>query len=205
MQQDELALNKSIESGDTDLVYLSLFHMKRKLSPPEFFRIVNSKPLACSLLEVYAKQQDLNLLRDFYYQDDRRVASANLILRSSYNDPNAENRVVEMKAAFRIYNEQKLTQNEAKTTDELIKLTQIQNGFERELGHTFLGLSLMDTVLKCYQLGHASKATKLKHEFKVSDRKMAFFEFRHLVDTQNWDGMELVSGFDIVSKIESQV
>jgi hypothetical protein len=87
MQQDELAMMKSIESGDTDLVYLSLFHLKRKLSSPDFFRIVNNKPLACSLLEVYAKQQDLPLLRDFYYQDDRRLASANLIFSSSFKDP----------------------------------------------------------------------------------------------------------------------
>ncbi|CAG8793312.1 16862_t:CDS:2, partial [Cetraspora pellucida] len=66
MQKDELALIKAIESGDTDLVML---HLKRKLPLPEFFRIINNKPMACSLLEVYCKQQDLKLLNDFYYQD----------------------------------------------------------------------------------------------------------------------------------------
>ncbi len=193
MQQDELALNKSIESGDTDLIYLTLFHMKRKLSPPEFFRIVNSKPLACSLLEVYAKQQDLSLLRDFYYQDDRRVATANLILRSSYKEADIDSRIGEFKAAFKIFNEQKATSSEAKTTDELIKLTQLQHAFEKELRHTFVGLSLVETILKCYSLGHASKANKLKNEFKMSDRRMAYLEYRNLVDSENWDAMELVS------------
>lgn len=60
--------------------------MKRKLSPPEFFRLINGKPLACALLEVYAKSQDLGLLRDFYYQDDRRISNANLIVSSSFKE-----------------------------------------------------------------------------------------------------------------------
>jgi hypothetical protein len=60
--------------------------MKRKLSTPDFFRVVSGKNLACKLLEVYAKSQDLNLLRDFYYQSDLRVAHANLIISSSDKD-----------------------------------------------------------------------------------------------------------------------
>jgi hypothetical protein len=98
MHQDELALDKSITSGDTDLstntnnflililVYLALFQMKRKLSAPDFFRLINGKELACRLLEVYAKKQDLNLLRDFYYQSDYRILNANLIVSSSYKE-----------------------------------------------------------------------------------------------------------------------
>lgn len=114
MQQDDLALKKAIESGDTDLVYLTLFHMKRKLQSAEFFRIINDKPLACALLEIYAKQQDPQLLRDFYYQDDRRVSSANLIFISNYKQTNVEARISELKAAWKIYGESKTTSNEAK-------------------------------------------------------------------------------------------
>lgn len=109
MQEDELALIKAIESGDTDLgnycilkkmnkfysclrnlfinfytVYLVMLHLKRKLPLPEFFRIINNKPMACNLFEVYCKQQDLKLLADFYYQDDRCVESANITILESY-------------------------------------------------------------------------------------------------------------------------
>lgn len=101
MQEDELALLKAIESGDTDLgklihstwkrqlltfskVYLVIFQLKRKLPLGEFFRVINNKPLACSLLEVYCKEQDKELLKDFYYQDDRRIDSANTILSEGF-------------------------------------------------------------------------------------------------------------------------
>lgn len=66
MQEDEIALNKAIESGDTDLVYFAMFHMKRKLPLAEFFRLLNNKPMASNLLEVYGRQNDINLLKDFF-------------------------------------------------------------------------------------------------------------------------------------------
>lgn len=124
MEQDELALIKAIESGDTDLgkatpmnlcvrllallkymsitrplahpikpsfvvcapVYLVIFHLKRKLQLGEFFRIINNKPLACNLLEVYCKEQDKQMLRDFYYQDDRRSDSATVTILESFEE-----------------------------------------------------------------------------------------------------------------------
>jgi hypothetical protein len=79
MQQDEMALNKAIESGDTDLselkelsyynyngffiVYLVVLHIKRSLPPIEFFRVIRNKPVAWNLLITYSKQQDLKLLK----------------------------------------------------------------------------------------------------------------------------------------------
>lgn len=105
MQEDETALIKAIESGDTDLgiimtpyvepylltpflsiVYLVIFHLKRKLPLGEFFRVVNNKPMACNLLEVYCKEQDTELLKDFYYQDDRRIDSANIVLSEGFSE-----------------------------------------------------------------------------------------------------------------------
>lgn len=85
MQEDEVALIKAIESGDVDLVYLAMLHMKRKLPLGEFFRIVNGKPVASSLLELYGRQNDLGLLKDFYYQDDRRADGAKLHVLESMN------------------------------------------------------------------------------------------------------------------------
>jgi hypothetical protein len=68
------------------IVYLVIFHLKRKLPLGEFFRLINNKPLACNLLQVYCKEQDRELLKDFYYQDDRRIESANLSLEESFGE-----------------------------------------------------------------------------------------------------------------------
>lgn len=48
-----------------------------------FFRLIDNKPDAAALLQVYAKENDVELLRDFYYQDDRRIESGILALRES--------------------------------------------------------------------------------------------------------------------------
>lgn len=62
-------------------VYHVLLHLRASLSPGDFFHLLddsiapNLTP-AVNLLQVYAKQGDRQLLRDFYYQDDRRTESA---------------------------------------------------------------------------------------------------------------------------------
>jgi vacuolar protein sorting-associated protein 16 len=66
------------------LVYAVLLHIKRKHSLAEFFRIINGMPLAMKLLECYAKQHDMQLLKDFYYQDDRSRERANIALSECY-------------------------------------------------------------------------------------------------------------------------
>lgn len=85
MEVDDLALRKAIESGDTDLIYVVLFHLRRTLPLADFFKIINGKSSACSLLETYCKKRDLDLLKDFYYQDDRKVDTAILKVLESYS------------------------------------------------------------------------------------------------------------------------
>lgn len=76
-----MALEKAVDSGDTDLVYHVLLRLNSTLSPGDFFGLLDDsispqlKP-AVNLLQVYARENDRQLLRDFYYQDDRRTENA---------------------------------------------------------------------------------------------------------------------------------
>ena len=106
MKEDRLALVKAVDSGDTDLsnlsafcfinsflikllasVYHVLLHLQKRLPLGSFFRLLEDggKALApaTKLLEVYAREQNREMLRDFYYSDDRRVESAVLSLEES--------------------------------------------------------------------------------------------------------------------------
>lgn len=83
MKEDNLALVKAIDSGDPDLVYSVLSHLKRSHSLGNFFRFVDNKPDAAALLAVAAKRDDRELLRDFYFQDDRRTETACLALEEA--------------------------------------------------------------------------------------------------------------------------
>lgn len=66
------------------VVYHVLLHLHKRLPLGSFFRLLEdggkSLTPAGKLLEVYAREQNRELLRDFYYSDDRRVESAVLSL-----------------------------------------------------------------------------------------------------------------------------
>lgn len=107
MGQDRRALEKSVESGDTDLVYHVLLRLKGAMSRGDFFRVVQRgwqdeeeegdakaakkrattsasrrvySDLAVRLLEGYARDFEPDLLKDLYFTDDRRLDSALLDL-----------------------------------------------------------------------------------------------------------------------------
>ena len=63
MKEDELALTKAIQSGDTDLVYLALLHLKKHRKQKDFFALIREKPLARDLYISYCKQTDLPSLK----------------------------------------------------------------------------------------------------------------------------------------------
>ncbi|KAI8973476.1 Vps16, C-terminal region-domain-containing protein [Mycotypha africana] len=190
MQDDETALIKAIESGDTDLVYLVLFHLKRKLPLGEFFRMINNKPMACNLLEVYCKEQDIELLKDFYYQDDRRIDTANITLSEAFNDMDISERMKKLKIAGKTYNDNRDQVFEAKAVDEAIKLLQFQIALEKDTQQSFAGLSVSETIYKCTTLGQHGKASKIRSDFKVPDKRFWWVKLRALVEVRDWENLE---------------
>jgi hypothetical protein len=83
MGRDGEALEKAVESGDWDLVYLAIFHLKKKLPLADFFRVVGARKKAVSALAVYSKGFDIGVLKDFYYQDDQRGKGADLLVEEA--------------------------------------------------------------------------------------------------------------------------
>lgn len=61
-----------------------MLHLHKRLPLGSFFRLIEDGgeklAPAIKLLQVYAREQDREMLRDFYYSDDRRVESAVLAL-----------------------------------------------------------------------------------------------------------------------------
>lgn len=84
-------------------VYHVLLHLHQRLPLGSFFRLIEDggaklEP-ASKLLEVYAREQNRDMLRDFYYSDDRRVESAVLSLDEATRisvSPKTEQRSVTM-------------------------------------------------------------------------------------------------------------
>ena len=89
-----------------------------------FFRLIEdgwpSLAPASRLLQVYAREQNRDMLRDFYYSDDRRVDSAMLSLEeaTSMTDPAAK--IASYKAAQKFFSEDKDRAFEAKASPVVV-------------------------------------------------------------------------------------
>jgi hypothetical protein len=177
MEEDELALDKAIESGDTDLVYFVLHQLKRKLPLATFFRVLNTRPTATALVEASARDsdgsghEDTALLKDLYYQDDRRIDGAAVFIREALQQP--ESRTAGDKlvlAAKLLADNAKENAFELSTLKEAAALLHSHQVLESTLNDSFTGLSVNQTLFKLTKLGYHGRAKKIQSEFKVPER-----------------------------------
>ncbi|KAG6849371.1 hypothetical protein H0H93_009065 [Arthromyces matolae] len=176
MKEDRLALEKAVDSGDTDLVYHVLLHLHKRLNLGDFFRLIESggpKLTAASrLLEVYAREQNREMLRDFYYSDDRRVESAILSLDEAARIQDQNSRIAAVKSAQKFFSDDKDRPFEAKMMEESMRLLTLQQQLEAETVQKvdFFGASVNETMRLCILNGLSKRADKIKSDFKVPDK-----------------------------------
>jgi hypothetical protein len=137
----------------------------------DFFRLINDKPLASSLLEVYSKQQDRETLKDYYYQADRRFDGAIIVALEAYEATDIATRIRTLKTAMSLFQDDKEQQATYRATEDQVKLLALQEEMQKETKDHYVGLSLSDTVHKLILTGNQTKASKLKSDFKMSDSK----------------------------------
>jgi hypothetical protein len=171
MEEDELALDKAVESGDTDLLLHVLLQLKKKLPLATFFRTLNARPTATALVESAAMMENDNtLLKDLYYQDDRRIDGANVFIRESLKQPDARTASDKLALAAKLLSDSKETSFEVHALKEATTLLRMQEAFDRDLTDTFSGLSVNETMFKLIRLGYHGRAKKLQSEFKVPEK-----------------------------------
>ncbi|KAI0278094.1 vacuolar assembling/sorting protein VPS16 [Russula aff. rugulosa BPL654] len=199
MKEDRLALQKAIDSGDTDLVYHVLLQLYNRLALGAFFRLIedggSSLAPASRLLQVYAKEQNPEMLRDFYYSDDRRVESAVLSLDEAKRMKDPAARITSIKAAQKFFSEDKERSFEAKMMDEYSRLLAFQQTLEKETTDKieFFGLSVDETIKKCLLNGMSKRADKLKSDFKVPDKRFWYLKLHAFTATRDFEGLEAFS------------
>ncbi|KIY70700.1 vacuolar assembling/sorting protein VPS16 [Cylindrobasidium torrendii FP15055 ss-10] len=196
MKEDRLALEKAVDSGDTDLVYTVLLQLHRRLALGDFFRLLEDggeKLVPASrLLQVYAREQNRSMLRDFYYSDDRRVESAVLALDESTTMMDPAAKLTSVKSAQKFFSEDKDRGFEAKMMDEYGRLLALQQQLEKDAdGRVVLyGLSVTETIRACLTNGLSKKADKVKSDFKVPDKRFWHVKLNALVEQQDFDGLD---------------
>lgn len=170
MEEDKLALDKAVESGDTDLMLFVLLQLKKKLPLASFFRVINSRPAATALVEsLAAKENDNTILKDLYYQDDRRVDGANVFIRESLRQPDARTSADKLALAAKLLSDSKENTFELHALKEATTLLRLQEAFDRDLTDSFTGLSVNETMFKLIRLGYHGRAKKIQSEFRVPE------------------------------------
>ncbi|KAF7316202.1 putative vacuolar protein sorting-associated protein 16-like protein [Mycena indigotica] len=196
MKEDRLALIKAVDSGDTDLVYHVLLHLHKRLPLGTFFRLIedggSQLAPASRLLQVYAREQNRTMLRDFFYSDDRRVESAVLSLdeAATMQDPTAK--IDAVRAAQKFFSEDKDRNFESKMMDESARLLALQQQLEKEADGkvAFFGLSINETIRACVTNNLAKRADKIKTDFKVPDKRFWYVKMQALVAVGDFDGLD---------------
>jgi hypothetical protein len=209
MKEDVVALDKAIESGDTDLVMYVLLRLKKNLPLATFFRTINTRPMATALVESSAIDSEQNLLKDLYYQDDRRLDGANLLFSEALDSPTPSSATDKLKLATKLLADSKEYPFVTKTFDETARLLKIQDTLGKDVLHlaastsstssavatpttdSFIGLSVNATLFRLIRLAGAHKrAARLASDLRVPDRVFWWLRLRALVARRDWAEVE---------------
>ncbi|XP_067324613.1 vacuolar protein sorting-associated protein 16 homolog [Anolis sagrei] len=193
MKRSQLALSKAIESGDTDLVYTVILHLKNELNRGAFFMTLQNQPVAMSLYRQFCKHQELDTLKDLYNQDDDHQELGNFHVRSSYvNEKRIEGRVASLQNAVDEYYKAK-NEFAAKATEDQIKLLRIQRRLQDDFDKPYLDYSLHDTVYNLILEGNHKRAEQLYRDFKIPDKRFWWLKINALAEQGDWEEMEKFS------------
>jgi len=193
MEEDEIALDKAIESGDSDLIFFVLFQLKKKLPLASFFRVISSRPTATALTESSAQEDDTELLKDLYYQDDRRSDGAHVFVRDALSQRDARGASDKLALAAKLLSDSKDTAFELKALQEAQTLLKMQEAFDRDLEETYTGLSVNKTLFRLLRAGYAGRAKKVQSEFKVSEKTFWWIRLRAHIASRAWSEIETLS------------
>ncbi|KAJ5745853.1 Vps16 N-terminal [Penicillium odoratum] len=194
MEEDELALDKAIESGDDDLVNYVLLHLKSTIPLASFFRMINTRPMASALVETAARDEDTELLKDLYYQDDRPIDGSNALLSEALRESDPQRQTEKLALASRLLSDSKdpTVVLQQKLISEASQLLKAQESLDKDLAdHSeFTGLSLNETVYRLFRAGYGKRAHKMQSEFKMPEKTYWWLRLRALVAKRDWGELE---------------
>ncbi|KAJ9216016.1 hypothetical protein DTO166G4_2260 [Paecilomyces variotii] len=197
MEEDEIALDKALESGDTDLVYFVLLHLKKKLPLASFFRTINNRPTASALVETSAREEDTELLKDLFYQDDRPIDGSNILLSEALQQTTVQAKTDKLRSASRLLSDSKdaAVVLQQKALSEEIQLLKVQENLDKDVadGTEFVGLSVNQTVYRLIRSGYAKRAQKIQSEFKMPEKTYWWIRLRALVAKRDWGEIEEIA------------
>ncbi|CAH3134296.1 unnamed protein product [Porites lobata] len=189
MSEDDLALEKAIMSGDTDLVYMVVMHLKDNLTLGEFLMAIRYHPVALSLyIKVRIVQRTKRARLKIAALQERPSREGLIISCVTPGGATIESKMNTLSKAQMSY-QQGGFQFYSKETEEQMKLMEYQVKLEEKYRKTFMDLSLSDTIYQhrllytfhCILQGDLKVAEQLKKEFRVPDKRFTLLMLYTLV------------------------
>eukprot|EP01080_Neovahlkampfia_damariscottae_P002897 gene2897-4740_t len=194
MKEMKRALLKSIESGETDLIYLVLLEIKEKVEPKILFKII-SEPyfeLPKQLLITYCKEQDTEFLKQFFQSSDLPEEAALMFIQETFNHKNDNSaRIKRLKVAKDLFSTKKECYVDSKLIQEEIDLINIQEDFDSLSSDAiYSNTSISDSIYNAILERQDKKALALKSKFSVPDKRYWWLRVKALSKCEYWDELE---------------
>ncbi len=207
--QEAAALNKALASGDRDLAYHVVLHLRKNMSSSDFHMLIRKYPLGRTLYETYCAANDPDSLQDWYVQEDDYASQAKHQFERAVAATRTETRLAILVNAQDLYKKAK-EDSTAALVDDFHRLTKfqvwhskyqlrsyyhfhvgLQANLEEKLGgKTFVGLTLHQTLADLVQAGEVKMADKLRQDFKLSDRRYTWIKLATWARTHQWNELK---------------
>lgn len=186
------ALLKATATGDTDLVYIVLLHLKEKMAKHDFELTIRSFPLAHALYIKYCSIHNREALRQVYVQEDNFAAQAHSHIREALSHNNPGSSEASLISARECY---KKAKNDLGVSicEDARKLCKQQSSLQETYGTNFFGLSLHESVKKLLDQGEIKLADKLRSEYKMPDRRYWWLRILKLAEKGEWEDLDRFS------------
>eukprot|EP01064_Diplonema_japonicum_P030939 TRINITY_DN5390_c4_g1_i1.p1 TRINITY_DN5390_c4_g1~~TRINITY_DN5390_c4_g1_i1.p1 ORF type:complete len:871 (+),score=114.95 TRINITY_DN5390_c4_g1_i1:52-2613(+) len=194
MQESEMALDKAIDSGDTDLVYLVMLRLKREVPDDQLIRTLSYKPVARDLFLSYCEHLDQKLLRKYFATEQLHHQTAFQAIRDYFTEGNDHNkRARHLREAQDAFSKRKDRGVERDLMIEQDKLITKQRAYAEKFKDprfTTMQLSVAATLKHLFSIKELKEADKMKSDFGVSDKMFTWIKLRSLSKHGHWAELE---------------
>ncbi|XP_039291085.1 vacuolar protein sorting-associated protein 16 homolog [Nilaparvata lugens] len=190
--QEQVALQKAVESGNTDLVYTVLLHLRENMPLAKFQMVIRKFALAQALYLKYCREHNRETLRDVYTQEDDHNALAACSIYECYDNKTNSLEEASLSAAQEWY---KRAKNEvhAALCEEQLKLRRHQRHLEEKFARNFVDRSLHDTLRQLLLINELKLADKMRAEYRVPERRYWWLRIECLCQLEEWEELEKFS------------
>jgi len=191
MGKYDIALDKALESGDTDLAYDVIQKLRHQDPKTGWFDIIRSRPCALNLLMNLFKEYDEEMLVKVLQSSEMHAELAEHLSRKAFQTSSVEEMTSKLREAGNEFIAAQQRDGSyafaARVTQDQVSLLLQQRDKEIATGQMLCGKSLAETVRALLLCGDMKGATKFKSEFKMSDKKFWWLRVQAIAENSKED------------------